>query len=670
MDITNIWVFNSILNDSELDNYSDRLEDSQQVDNINNSINCNNSLSKIFDKKISLVNTSIMNKNDIKKPSKEINRYDNNVLNKSINKNNNNNYYVNNCNKANKYNRESHMTFDKNKLKSAIDTTKDNNKENENTYSNSNNAEDFKSLIKQNKELKQKLLNESQLAKKNKNNIEEMIEEYTKLNMKNNALLIYSSSLQKRLDYIEIDRQEKISELSMIKSNDINKILNEKELLIKTLEKELKHYKEENNSLKTFNTNDIEENSNNELKNIINKEIKSKALERRIDKLLESYIQENKKLKRINNEYLEKEVQCNKQWNNLLNENKALKNKIDLLIKQLEDQKEEYNSILKTYDEKLINTLNEFPRLLKEYEELESDINNYNNNNNNSNSNKCNKSTAAEYLVEQINYFMEERRKEMVLRQDVLNDNNMLALEKQEFIKHITKLESFIEMACNVEDNKNNSYNLRKLKLKIEELEDIIYQNSNINYNYSKVADLEEVIVNLNKEIQHKEIVIDNIKYRLNNYINNKDVIIFDEKEAIKDLTKAIRDKDEVIVSIRSQLAENKVKDVIKNSHLVNYNSYESNIIPEKNKVSIIDTINNNNNNNDNNDNNSECIVNSSLNYNEIKYKNTPKHLNIYKKYSIKEDISNYDNKSVLGHNASKFVYKVDNINNSIDQTI
>lgn len=64
-------------------------------------------------------------------------------------------------------------------------------------------------LTKKNYEIEEKLLQISNGNKKKDNSIDQVTEEYSKLTARHNALLIYSSDIQKRIDIIEIELNDK-----------------------------------------------------------------------------------------------------------------------------------------------------------------------------------------------------------------------------------------------------------------------------------------------------------------------------------------------------------------------------------------------------------------------------------------------------------------------------
>lgn len=514
-----------------------KLEDSQQI----------NTNFK-GDEKISLVNPKRISETDtrrnhfIGKVSKP------RTLQSSANRSNNNRYDEdiksndNNIRMDKEFNKYNNLDKDEDHLNPHYSDTRNNksntdfNKQSHMSFTNKNKfydsnipKESYQELLEENNVLKQRLLEESHINRKNNENINKIMEEYSKLNMKCNAVLIHASSLQKKIDELELEKQDVVSELSKLKSSDWGKLLLEKESIIRSFEKELIYYKQEINCLKNFNNN----NNNNEFT-------------KRVDTLLENYLEENKKLNKSLEEYKQKDTHCTRKWNDLINENNNNKEKIGLLLSQLSEQKEEYNKIIEQYDCKIIEILDKFPKMLNDRDPK--------------------KASAAGYLVEQVNFFMEEKRKENVVKLKLQEEVGILQNEKDDLVKHIQTLENFISKLNSGETG------IRKLKGRIEELEDLVIQQNNTS-SPNRFVVYEDALVNLDLE---KKTILDKLEvvsHKLKQYIENKDVAIFDEKSVIISLTKALREKDLQIISLKNQakqLAGNNSIDNIRNPQVFN----------------------------------------------------------------------------------------------------
>lgn len=407
-------------------------------------------------------------------------------------------------------NLESHMTFNSKDMPNNNIQDKDLKKENNDLNKQINkkvDKNDLKLLYEENEELKSQISYLTQTLKKNENNLTQVIEEYTNLSIKNNAVMIHASALQKRLDELEIEKQQYSSELEYLKNNDWGKIITEKDVIISALEKDLNYYKKELNSLRTTN---------------------SEFKDNRIQSLLDNYLEENKKLTKSIEDYQNKELLCNKKWGEVLKENESLKEKVNIISSELENQVNIFNNQIEDYDKKVLKIMTTFPLLLEE--------------------NDPKKASAAHYLVEQINYFMEERRKENVMKLELNDELNCLSLEKEALIKHINYLEKTINNLC--EDK-----SIKKMKERIDELEDLLIQQNNT-VSPSKITNLEECIISLENKKTLAEEQLKLMSFKLKEYMDKGNLIIFDEKSTIINLSKALREKDSLILSLKKQVNE------------------------------------------------------------------------------------------------------------------
>lgn len=114
--------------------------------------------------------------------------------------------------------------------------------------------------------------------------IEKNNQEFLKLNSKHNGLLLYASDLQKKLENHEIELLEKNEQISKFQCADWGKLINKRDTKITILQNELTYYKNEIIKIKTALGKE----------NTLDDDISI-----RVDKLIDSYIRENKKYKRI-----------------------------------------------------------------------------------------------------------------------------------------------------------------------------------------------------------------------------------------------------------------------------------------------------------------------------------------------------------------------------------
>ena len=331
------------------------------------------------------------------------------------------------------------------------------------------------------------------------NLFDELNEEYSKLNSKHNALMVYASDIQKKLDLANI-------EISQIKkkaydNEEIDKIINEKENIISILQNEVNYYKKLcgkkiNLNYNTFPMSDFNNNNIN--------------INQKLDSLIDKYITENKKLKNQNELYAKKIKQYQKKdFENKLNKN------IDFsqFETQINYQIDNFNSIIKEYNERLGESLNKISELFEDSKKEE----------------------AAKYLVEQINNYMQENQR-------LISENaklNTQIIEYQEQLNSYNNINLNMNKINNIkisEDNEDNvsDNEIENLKNKIDELENIITKfkggnNNNLNEyginngdNRIENINIREAFVNMLNELKEKDKVINELQNKLKDNIMNE----------------------------------------------------------------------------------------------------------------------------------------------------
>jgi len=429
------------------------------INNFTNNENNNNNNRIIFDKKINLVNEneiSFARMNHFQN-SNTVNTLTKNTNNLKIEENNENNERL---------------------LQNKIEELEKKNSDIEN---------EKEDLAKKNMELTDDLNKKITELKKMTNLFDELNEEYSKLNAKHNALMVYASDIQKKLDLNNI-------ELSQLKNKchsneETDKIINEKEKVISILQNEINYYKKLCGKNNIF-PNEINNNNN---------------LNQKLDSLIDKYINENKKLKQQNDAY--KKKLKNFQRKELLNKN------IDFgqFEIQINYQIDNFNSIIKDYNERLNESLNKISELFEDSKKEE----------------------AAKYLVEQINNYMQENQR-------LISENAKLNTQLAEYQAQLNSL-SNIKMNKLINNNNNNleenlddndSDEIEELKNKVDELEDVISKlngnnnnsSSNINnnnLNNNNNISVREAFVNALNELKEKDKIINELQNKLKDNINS-----------------------------------------------------------------------------------------------------------------------------------------------------
>jgi hypothetical protein len=177
---------------------------------------------------------------------------------------------------------------------------------------------------------------------------------------------------------------------------------------------------------------------------------------------------------------------------------------------------------------------------------------------------------------------VEEKRK--LIEDNTLLDSKIevLNFENEKLKQDIKNLASYFEQpstmlnsfSSNFNYNNNNpnqnQISIRHMKVKIEELEDLITQYKNSN-SPNKIVELEEMILNLNENLMTKNKVIDDLNLKMKNYIKQSNML-FDERQAIISLSLALREKEVMILNLKNNVRDMKDNEKIKNYELSNLN--------------------------------------------------------------------------------------------------
>jgi len=324
----------------------------------------------------------------------------NNIYNRNINDNNmnlNNKFFNNNINnyqdeEVELYKNKNNNNFNNNSYKNNFFIDK--------SYNFKNEIEALKKKIeiidKEKQEINKSLNDKIKELKQMTILFDELNEEYTKLNSKNNALIVYASDLQTKLDLSNIKINAKQKQDYLYNENEFKKILNQKNNMISILQNEVNFYKE------LFNKKNIQQeipfSYNQQMYN--NYDNNNVQLNNKLDTISDLFISENKKLKKKLEQYKNtiNEIQKNNNSNYINNKNINFTE----FETQINYQIDNFNNIIKDYNEKLTNALNKITELFE----------------------SNNKEEAAKYLVEQINEYMIENQN-LTIENAKLNTQNL-----------------------------------------------------------------------------------------------------------------------------------------------------------------------------------------------------------------------------------------------------
>ena len=485
----------------------------------------------------------------------------NNLNNNMMNKNNT----INNNNFLNYNENEENENYNMNNMNNLNNINNMNNEIDNNILMNSdytfkNRVDELErkiEILQNEKEDLNKALNDKINELKQMTNLfDELNEEYSKLNSKHNALMVYASDIQKKLDLSNIQINELQNKNIISNENDFNKIINQKDNMILILQKEINFYKELcNRNNQTFN---IPMNNNNLFDN------NNILLNNKINTISDIFINENKKLK--------KKLEIYKNKINTIQKNNTIINKKGTDINfaefeiQINYQIDNFNNIISEYNSKLFEALNKITELFE----------------------NNNKEEAAKYLVEQINEYMLENQKlisenaklntQIFELQSLLNkehESNLLFNKNKNTISDIDIENKSLNISSNSEIN--------ILKNKVGQLENIIENiKSNKNNNTHGVGgdnNLREAFVNVLNELKNKENTIKGLQNQLKDTINRNNMN-FDDKEIVSSISEKLKEKDNMIQNLKykiknDEISENegrnqKIEDIRKKRELFN----------------------------------------------------------------------------------------------------
>ena len=354
-------------------------------------------------------------------------------------------------------------------------------------------------------DIMKELENKNNELKKMTELFDQLSEEYSKLNAKHNALMVYASDLQKKLDLYSIQKTN--NNKSRMEIDDMtNRILQEKDNMISVLQNQVNYYKEICNSI----------NKNSLGMNNINDDIQNQ-----INNLSKYYIKENKRLK------------------NQLKKYSAID--FEVFEKEINIQIDNFNQILNNYNNRLNDALSQIPEFF----------------------NRDQKEEAAKYLISQVNNFMSENQKLFSdnfrlntqvkeLQAQLNSNNNNISFSEEEnndLENRIEELESLVKTLSKNQSNLNNN------------------QNNNFQLNNNEIQ-IRECLNNTMNEIKEKDKIIADLKNQLIE-TSNKHNLNFDDKEVVNSMSKKLYEKDSIIQNLQNQLelGKNKVDEIRKNKN-------------------------------------------------------------------------------------------------------
>ena len=343
-------------------------------------------------------------------------------------------------------------------------------------------------------------------------------DEFNKLNAKHNALLQYASDIQKKNDFLELTIKEKNAQIEKLEKNDNNRILLEKEAMIKILQNENMFYNTELQKIKQcFN---------------------SQNVNYQLDLLINEYLTQISTLKRINEEYKMQFATTERKWNELLKTNESLNIQIEAINKKWNEDNERYIALIQQNDLRLNDALNQIPQCYDRF--------------------NINKEQAAKYLVEQVDIYLNEKA-------NLLHENSVLNRSICDLMYENEKLKD--EICINA--TRNLDFNSKALIEKNTELSDAIVNLQNA-IDPEKKINYENTFKAMGDEINKKDQLIQELKEKLAQAMHNSN-LFFDEKEVVNSISQALKSRDDQIEQLKNKLQstsiDNTNKNIINDAH-------------------------------------------------------------------------------------------------------
>jgi len=322
--------------------------------------------------------------------------------------------------------------------------------------------------------VEQKNMREKQMLLKNNQfeimnlSYNELRNEYNKLYAKHDALIHYASDLQKKNDILELEIKQNKRQIKNLENSENIKEILDKDKIIKILQNENNFYNKELHKLKEcFNKQDIRT---------------------QLELIISEYLVEMENYKRTNEIYKERINYTDKKWNELLKQNELLKEEIKIINQKWNEDTMKFESIIRENDQRLNNALAQIPALYNDF--------------------NVDKENAAKFLVKEVNIY--------------LNEKNLMMNEIKDYKNNIVELmgenERLKDELCQI-STKYNDFNVKDLIEKLKQFEDSLVEMEHIN-DINKNLNYEKIISNLNKELNEYKNANNELKQKIDLYIN------------------------------------------------------------------------------------------------------------------------------------------------------
>ncbi len=134
---------------------------------------------------------------------------------------------------------------------------------------------------------------------------------------------------------------------------------------------------------------------------------------------------------------------------------------------------------------------------------------------------------------------MEEKRKLIEENSILESRNQLLSFENEKLKAEMKSIQEYMDTNTNT------------LKIRIEELEDLVTQYRNMNSPSTQI-ELEELVTSLKHKVSEKDNALQQMSIKMKEYIK-KNATSFNESEAIAKLSFALKERDVIIMKLRNQ---------------------------------------------------------------------------------------------------------------------
>jgi hypothetical protein len=312
------------------------------------------------------------------------------------------------------------------------------------------------------------------------------------LQTQNTLLIQENNALKNKCTQLEIELKYKSDSLLKFQNCDFNKLLQQKEMIIELMQNELCFYKNNNNNNNNGSNSNPSFRMINTLSNSCNNVSEVSKLKLKVEELSK--------------------------------ENTSLVEIVNKLTQELASSKSQYNQLCISYDKKLNDILRDFPKKIAAF--------------------NMQKESAAKFLVDQMNVYIEEKKTFIGRLTELENENKQLLIENEKLRNKLNNVETVYhnhieEMNSHIDyiSNKNNSIphndmtmclmqiqnkvhekniEIQNLQNKLSKYKTVAQHEQNIfSETLSKEFDNKDIVNTMSKELYDRDIQIHNLKQKL-----------------------------------------------------------------------------------------------------------------------------------------------------------